>query len=90
MKLISLLAIPLLLVAVSAAELAAEIDRFEVELHPGEITERTLILKNSGNQPIFGITTMPVAGKAKELVLMEISKFEILAPGEEVKVKIKF
>ena len=90
MKLISLLAIPLLLVAVSAAELAADIDRFEVELHPGEITERTLILKNSGNQPIFGITTMPVAGKAKELVVMEISKFEILAPGEEVKVKIKF
>ncbi|HNR57915.1 MAG TPA: hypothetical protein PKJ51_05615, partial [Methanothrix sp.] len=90
MKLISLLAIPLLLVAVSAAELTADIDRFEVELHPGELTERTLTLTNSGDEPIFGIATIPVAGKAKELVTMEISEFEVLGPEEDVEVDINF
>ncbi len=97
MKLINLLAILSLLVAVSAAELAADRDRFEVELHPGEMTKRTLILENSGDKPIFEITSIPVAGSAKDLVTVEIPKFEMLGPEsedvydeEEVKVDIVF
>lgn len=97
MKLIKLLAILSLLVAVSAAELAADRDRFEVELHPGEITKRTLILENSGDKPIFEISSIPVAGSAKDLVTVEIPEFEMLGPesedvydDEEVKVDIVF
>ncbi len=97
MKLINLLAILSLLVAVSSAELAADRDRFEVELHPGEMTKRTLILENMGDKPIFKIDTIPVAGGAKELISVEIPKFELLGPesedvydDEEVKVDIKF
>jgi len=97
MKLINLLAILSLLVAVSAAELAADRDRFEVELHPGEMTKRNLILENSGDKPIFEISSILVAGSAKDLVTVEIPKFEMLGPEsedvydeEEVKVDIAF
>ncbi|HOO52761.1 MAG TPA: hypothetical protein PLM24_01705 [Methanothrix sp.] len=97
MKLINLLATLLLLVAVSSAELAADRDRFEVELHPGEMTKRTLVLENSGDKPIFEIISIPVAGEAKDLVTVDIPKFEPLAPesedvydDEEVKVEITF
>jgi hypothetical protein len=83
MKLINLLAILMLLVAVSAAELAADRDRFEVELHPGEITKRTLILENAGDKPVFEIISTPVAGRAKDLVTVEISDFDALGPESE-------
>lgn len=97
MKLVKLLSILMLLIAVSAAELTADRDRFEVELHPGEVTKRTLILENLGDAPIFEITSIPVAGRAKELITMEIPKFEKLGPesediydDEEIKVDITF
>jgi hypothetical protein len=97
MKLLRLLAILSLLVAVSAAELAADRDRFEVELHPGEMTKRTLILENLGDKPVFAIKQTPVAGTAKELVTVAIPKFEKLGPEsediydkEELKVEITF
>ncbi|MDF0591511.1 hypothetical protein [Candidatus Methanocrinis natronophilus] len=97
MKLFRLLAILSLLVAVSAAELAADRDRFEVELHPGEMTKRTLIIENLGDKPVFSITSTPVAGTAKEMVKVTIPKFEKLGPEsedvfdkEELKVEITF
>ena len=97
MKLINLLSILMLLVSVSAAELAADRDRFEVELHPGEMTKRTLTLENVGDKPVFEITSTPVAGKAKDLVTVEIPDFDSLGPesedvydDEEVKVDIIF
>ncbi|HPE62571.1 MAG TPA: hypothetical protein PLQ49_00515 [Methanothrix sp.] len=90
MKLLSLLAILLLLVAVSTAELAADVDRFELELHPGEMTERVLALENSGDGPIRELTMSPVAGSARDLVEMEIEDFEMLLPGEKAVVDITF
>jgi hypothetical protein len=97
MKLFNLLAILSLLVSVSAGELAADRDRFEVELHPGEMTKRTLILENMGDAPIFEITSIPVAGTAKDLVKVSIPKFKSLGPEAEdvydeeaVKVEITF
>ncbi|HPJ29891.1 MAG TPA: hypothetical protein PLZ42_00695 [Methanothrix sp.] len=90
MKLLSLLAILLLLVAVSAAELEADIDRFELELHPGEMTERVLALENSGDGPIRELTASPVAGSARDLVTMEIEEMEMLIPGEDTVVDITF
>jgi len=83
MKLIYLLSILMLLVSVSAAELAADRDRFEVELHPGEMTKRTLTLENMGDQPILEITSTPVAGRAKDLVTVEIPEFDSLGPESE-------
>ncbi|MGC9514382.1 hypothetical protein [Methanocrinis sp.] len=97
MKLINLLAILSLLVAVSAAELSADRDRFEVELHPGEMTKRTLTLENEGEKPIFKIRSTAVAGEAKDLVAVKIPEFDVLGPEsedvydeEEVKVDIVF
>jgi len=97
MKLINLLSILMLLVSVSAAELAADRDRFEVELHPGEMTERTLTFENIGDKPVSEITSTPVAGGAKDLVTVVIPEFDSLGPEsedvndeEEVKVDIIF
>ena len=90
MKLLSLLAILLLLVAVSAAELAADVDRFEVELHPGEMTERTLALENTGDKTIFEISMTPIAGSALGQVSLEMEEADMIAPGDEVEVDITF
>ncbi|MHC1632145.1 MAG: COG1470 family protein [Methanotrichaceae archaeon] len=85
MKLINLLVVLLFLVGVATADLAADKDLFEIELHPGEYTERTFKLENMGDAPIFEIRSTPVAGDAKNLVTVTVPEFDKLNPESEDK-----
>jgi hypothetical protein len=83
--------IALLLFTVAAkAQLAPDKERFDIVLHPGEVEQKTLILKNIGDSPIFKIMNTPIGGSAKDYVVIEMPKFKILPPQEEAKVKILF
>jgi hypothetical protein len=85
MKLIHITFILFLLACTASAQLAVDKSNFDIELHPGEMQIKTIIMKNMGTSPIFDITTSPVGGDAKEFIFIEMQKIDRLDP--EVKDK---
>lgn len=90
MKLTYLIAILLLLAGAAHAQLAPDKGRFDIELHPGEVVEKTLTLKNVGDVPIYHISNTPISGNAKDFIFLSIPDGKALAPQEKEKVKIFF
>jgi len=85
MKLIHITFILFLLACTASAQLAVDKSNFDIELHPGEMQIKTIVMKNMGSSPIFDITTSPVGGDAKEYIFIEVQKIDRLDP--EVKDK---
>ncbi len=90
MKPIYLLVILLLLTGAASAQIAPDRERFDIELHPGEVVEKTLTLKNIGDMPIAKISNTPISGDAKDYIFLSIPEDKILPPQEKEKIKIFF
>jgi hypothetical protein len=90
MRLIWFITIILFFTVAAEAQLAPDKNRFDIVLHPGEVEQKTLILKNVGDSPIYKIMNTPIGGSAKDFVVLEMPEFEMLPPQEEKKVKLFF
>ncbi|MFB3765540.1 MAG: hypothetical protein ACE14P_09885 [Methanotrichaceae archaeon] len=90
MRPIYLIAILSLLVGAAYGQLSPDKERFDVKLHPGEVVEKTLTLKNIGDTPIFKITSTPISGDAKNFVFLNIPDGKVLDPQEREKVILFF
>jgi len=97
MKLVNLFVILMIFSSIATAHLMADKDKFEIELNPDKMTKRSLKLENAGDVPITEIVTTPVAGDAKDLVIITVSEFDKLNPEvedeedeEEVDVSVLF
>lgn len=80
MKLTHITFILFLLTCAASAQLTVDKSNFDLELHPGEMQIKTIIMKNMGTAPIFDITTSPVGGDAKEFLFIEVKKIDRLDP----------
>ncbi|HWQ18523.1 MAG TPA: hypothetical protein VN455_02020, partial [Methanotrichaceae archaeon] len=80
MKLIHITFILFLLACTASAQLAVDKNTFDIELHPGDVQIKTIVMKNLGTAPIFDITTSPVGGDAKEFLFVEVQKIDRLDP----------
>ena len=83
----------LILLAVPVhAQLVADKEVIDLELHPGEFDTRTISLLNIGEKPIYGVTISPIGGDAKDILLLSKHKIEKIEPRnkdeEENKAKI--
>jgi hypothetical protein len=90
MKLRIPMVILLLLVGAAAAQLSSDRERFDIELHPGEVEEKILTLTNTGDTPIIGISQTSIGGSAKDLIYIDMPDPKILAPQDEEELKIFF
>lgn len=90
MKPIYLIVILILLAGAASAQLSPDKKRFDIELHPGEVVEKTLTLKNVGDTPIFQISKTPVSGSAMDFIFLSIPEDKVLAPQDKEKAKIFF
>jgi hypothetical protein len=90
MKLMYLIMILFLLCSVGAAQLAADKERFDVVLHPGDVLEKTLKVTNVGDAPIVKISSTQVSGSAKKFILLNIPKVKGLQPRGNTEIKIYF
>jgi hypothetical protein len=74
------------------AQLVADKEVIDLELHPGELDTRTITLLDIGEKPIYGVTISPLGGDAKDIILLSKHKIEKIEPRnkneEEKKVKI--
>ncbi len=80
----------LLLIGTAGSQLSPDRERFDIELHPGEMIEKTLTLTNIGDKPVEKIDCSPVGGKARDLILIDISDFESLDPEDDEDISIIF
>lgn len=90
MKLSIPLVILFLLVGVAAAQLSSDRERFDIELHPGEVEEKILTLTNTGDSPIEEISKTSIGGNAKDLIYLDMPEPKILAPKDKEEIKIFF
>lgn len=90
MRHIYLIAILTLLIGLAYGQLLPDKERFDIKLHPGEVVEKTLTLKNVGDTPISKISKTPVSGDAKDLIFVNIPDGKILDPQEKEKINIFF
>lgn len=67
----------------ATAQLAVDKDKFELELHPGDIQERTITIENIGDIPIFDIKASPVGGDASEFIELIIPEIDWFDPEDE-------
>jgi putative cell wall-binding protein len=74
------------------AQLAADKEVIDIELHPGELDTRTITLLNTGDKAIYDVTISPIGGDAKDILLLSKHKIEKIEPNtkddEEKKAKI--
>lgn len=90
MKLIIPLFAIFLLAGIAAAQLSSDRERFDVELHPGEVLQKYLILTNTGDSPIAEISKTSIGGNAKDLIYLEMPEEKTLDPKDDEKIKIFF
>ncbi len=90
MRPIYLIAILSLLIGAAYGQLSPDKERFDVKLHPGEVIEKTLTLKNVGDTPILKITDTPISGDAKDFVFLNIPDGKVLNPQDTEKINIFF
>jgi hypothetical protein len=74
------------------AQLVADKEVIDIELHPGEFDTRTIDLLNTGEKPLYGVTISPIGGDAKDILLLSKHKIEKIEPkikdDEDKKAKI--
>jgi hypothetical protein len=89
MKLIPSLLVLFLATCAASAQLSVDKNTFDLELHPGEVQIKTIVLENLGTETIYDITTTPVGGNAKDLIYVQVSQIKRLEPVETEKDKEK-
>lgn len=89
MKPIYLMLIVLLLSGIASAQLKPDRERFDIEIHPGEVIHKTLTLTNTGEEPVSRIRATSVGGDAKDMIMIDIPKKKI-DPGDDMDVDIFF
>jgi len=85
-----LIVILLLLTAAGSAQLTPDKERFDVVLHPGEMEERTLVLTNTGDTPIYEISKTEISGSAADFIFLKMPDNMPLMPKDEAEIKIYF
>jgi len=90
MKPINLFVVLLLFASTASAQLEVDRDRFVIELHPGEMTKRSLTLENTGDVPLSDVRVTPVAGEAKDIIELDDLKIDEIEPKDEEEVDIIF
>ncbi|ABK13982.1 MAG: hypothetical protein H5T42_05150 [Methanothrix sp.] len=89
MKPIYLILIMLLLSGIASAQLEPDRERFDIEIHPGEVIHKVLTLTNTGEEPVSRIRTTAVGGDAKDMIMIDIPK-KAIDPGDDMDVDIFF
>lgn len=79
-----------LLSGAAAAQISSDRERFDIELHPGEVQEKILTLTNTGDSSISGISKTSIGGDAKDLIYMEMPDPKVLDPQDKEEIKIFF
>ena len=79
-----------LLSGAAAAQISSDRERFDIELHPGEVQEKILTLTNTGDSPISEISKTSIGGDAKDLIYLDMPDPKILAPQDKEEIKIFF
>jgi hypothetical protein len=79
-----------LLTGVAVAQISSDRERFDIELHPGEVVEKILTLTNTGDSPISEISKTPIGGNAKDLIYLDMPEPKILAPTDKEEIKVFF
>ena len=90
MRLIYPIVILFLLIAASSAQLAADKERFDVVLHPGDLEERTLKVTNIGDATIFKISKTQMSGTARDYIFLDMPEEKPLMPQDKAEIKIYF
>jgi hypothetical protein len=90
MRQIYLIVILFLLIAASSAQLAANKERFDVVLHPGDLEERTLKVANIGDATISKISKTQISGTARDYVFLDMPEEKPLKPQDKAEIKIYF
>ncbi|NYT01354.1 MAG: hypothetical protein GKC10_01135 [Methanosarcinales archaeon] len=90
MRLLYLIVIISLLLGAAAGQLSPDRERFDVELHPGEVAHKVLTLTNVGDEPIFELTNTPVGGDARDLIILDLPRIKGIDPEDDVEVDIFF
>ncbi|MEI8004141.1 MAG: hypothetical protein WCG94_07360, partial [Methanothrix sp.] len=90
MRLIYPIVILFLLIAASSAQLAADKERFDVVLHPGDLEERTLKVTNIGDATIFKISKTQMSGTARDYIFLDMLEEKPLMPQDKTEIKIYF
>jgi putative cell wall-binding protein len=79
-----------LLSGAAAAQISSDRERFDIELHPGEVVEKILTLTNTGDSPISDISRTSIGGIAKDLIYLEMPDPKILDTQDKEEIKIFF
>jgi hypothetical protein len=79
-----------LLSGAAAAQISSDRERFDIDLHPGEVQEKLLTLTNIGDSPISEISKTSIGGDAKDLIYLDMPEPKILAPQDKEEIKIFF
>jgi putative cell wall-binding protein len=79
-----------LLVGAAAAQLSSDRERFDIELHPGEVEEKILTLTNTGDTSILEISKTSIGGSAQDLIYLDMPEPKVLAPQDKEEIKIFF
>jgi len=90
MRLSILIFILFLLTGVAVAQISSDRERFDIELHPGEVVEKILTLTNTGDSPISEISKTSIGGNAKDLIYLDMPEPKILAPTDKEEIKVFF
>ncbi len=85
-----LIVILFLLTAAGAGQLAPDKERFDVVLHPGDLEERTLVLTNTGDAPIYEISNTDISGSASDFIFLAMPEEMPLMPQDKAEIKIYF
>jgi hypothetical protein len=89
MKPIYLILIMLILSGIASAQLKPDRERFDIEIHPGEVIHKTLTLTNTGEEPVSRIRATSVGGDAKDMIMIDIPT-KAIDPGDDMDVDIFF
>lgn len=73
-----------LLIGAASAQLQPDRERFDIEIHPGEVEYKSIDLTNVGDDPITAVTISAVGGSGKDLIQVEVPEMDELEPGDDV------
>ena len=62
--------------------------KLEFSVHPGDTVSKDLILANTRDSPAYNISHTPVAGNARDLIMIKPELTEEISPGDEEKLTI--
>lgn len=77
-----------LLTGAAAAQLQPDRERFDIEIHPGEVEYKSIDLTNVGDDLITAVTISAVGGSGRDLIKVEVPEMDELEPGDDVSLDV--